>query len=174
MPRTGGSGSFSELTESAGGRDRPESGSVRVRRAQGRIVVDPLDTLLSSYDSRFRASHGPLRPEVSKVLFAFGQCIARRAEQTAAQLSERLPTVAHRHLVVSIPKKMGLRLRIQEDRRLFRRLARVITGVLRRHMSPTGCSPQMATSTPSSTGAPMNWPKPCVGLSCGRSFGGAS
>ena len=132
------------------------------------MVTDHLDTFLAGYEGRFQASHGPLRPEVEKVLFAFSQCgdpnlgvtlfkcprckislavpfscktricpscIARKAEQNAAQLGERLPPVAHRHLVISLPKKMALRLRLQEDRRLFRKLARVVTRVLRKHMT---------------------------------------
>ncbi|MBI3924476.1 MAG: transposase zinc-binding domain-containing protein [Armatimonadetes bacterium] len=29
---------------------------------------------MSCYESRFEATHGPLRPEVEKALFAFSQC----------------------------------------------------------------------------------------------------
>ena len=62
-------------------------------------------------------------------------CIARKAEQTSIQLVERIPQVDHRHLVISLPKKMGLRQRIQEDRRLFRELARTVNHTIRRHIA---------------------------------------
>ena len=52
----------------------------------------------------------------------------------AANLVERLPATAHRHLVVTIPRKAGLRLRIFEDPKLFRKLAQIIVRVLRRQM----------------------------------------
>ena len=61
-------------------------------------------------------------------------CAKRRAEEVAANLVERLPAVAHRHLVVTIPRKAGLRLRILEDPKLFRKLAQIIVRVLRRQM----------------------------------------
>jgi hypothetical protein len=133
-----------------------------------RIVTDHLETFLSSYESRFEASHGPLRPEAEKALRAFARCgdphdgvtlfrchecrialavpfscksricpscIARRAEETAIALEEKLPRVAHRHVVISLPKRMGLRLRVREDRRLFRKLGRIVVRVLRRHLA---------------------------------------
>ena len=61
-------------------------------------------------------------------------CAKRRAEEVAANLVERLPATAHRHLVVTIPRKAGLRLRIFEDPKLFRKLAQIIVRVLRRQM----------------------------------------
>ena len=61
-------------------------------------------------------------------------CAKRRAEEVAANLVERLPAVGHRHLVVTIPRKAGLRLRILEDPKLFRKLAQIIVRVLRRQM----------------------------------------
>jgi hypothetical protein len=61
-------------------------------------------------------------------------CAKRRAEEVAANLVERLPVVGHRHLVVTIPKKAGLRLRILEEPKLFRKLAQIIVRVLRRQM----------------------------------------
>ena len=38
-------------------------------------------------------------------------------------------------MVISLPKKMGLRQRIQEDRRLFRELARTVNHTIRRHIA---------------------------------------
>ena len=61
-------------------------------------------------------------------------CAKRRAEEVAANLVERLPATALRHLVVTIPRKAGLRLRIFEDPKLFRKLAQIIVRVLRRQM----------------------------------------
>ena len=61
-------------------------------------------------------------------------CAKRRAEEVAANLVERLPAIGHRHLVVTIPRKAGLRLRILEDPKLFRKLAQIIVRVLRRQM----------------------------------------
>ncbi len=61
-------------------------------------------------------------------------CIARRAEEVSADLVGRLLDVDHRHVVVSLPKTAGLRLRILEDRRLFRKLARLLHRILRKEM----------------------------------------
>lgn len=61
-------------------------------------------------------------------------CVKRRAEETAANLVERLPEVPHRHLVVTIPRKAGLRLRVLQDPKLFRKIAQIIVRVLRRQM----------------------------------------
>ena len=58
----------------------------------------------------------------------------RFPQEVAANLVERLPAVGHRHLVVTIPRKAGLRLRILEDPKLFRKLAQIIVRVLRRQM----------------------------------------
>ena len=61
-------------------------------------------------------------------------CAKRRAEETAANLVERLPEVSHRHVVVTIPRKAGLRLRVLQDPKLFRKIAQIIVRVLRRQM----------------------------------------
>jgi hypothetical protein len=61
-------------------------------------------------------------------------CVKRKAEEAAANLTERLPSVAHRHVVVTIPRKAGLRLRILQDPTLFRKVAQIIVRVLRRQM----------------------------------------
>ena len=47
---------------------------------------------------------------------------------------EKLPHVAYRHLVVTVPIKMGLRKRFRSDRRLLRAMARLIQRVLCRWM----------------------------------------
>lgn len=132
-----------------------------------RILVDHLEHFLSTYDSRFRHTYGPLKPYVEKTFGAlqlcgdpnYGvtrftcdgcgiqmgvafscktricpSCIKRRAEETAANLVERLPEVAHRHVVVTIPRKAGLRLRVLQDPKLFRKIARIVVRVLRRQM----------------------------------------
>lgn len=62
-------------------------------------------------------------------------CVKRRAEEMAANLTERLPEVAHRHIIFTIPRKAGLRLRILEDPKLFRKIAQIITRVLHRQMA---------------------------------------
>ena len=61
-------------------------------------------------------------------------CLKRRAEEVSADLVERLPPVGHRHIVITIPKLAGLRLRVLEDPTLFRKIARLITRVLRRQL----------------------------------------
>lgn len=61
-------------------------------------------------------------------------CVKRRAEETAANLVERLPAVPHRHVVITIPRKAGLRLRVLQDPKLFRKIAQIIVRVLRRQM----------------------------------------
>ena len=61
-------------------------------------------------------------------------CVKRRAAVLAANLVELLPEVGHRHIVFTIPRKAGLRLRILEDPKLFRKIAQIITRVLRRQM----------------------------------------
>ena len=132
-----------------------------------RILTDHLETFLSTYDSRFRHTYGPLKPYVEKNFGAlqlcgdpnFGvtkftcdgcgtqmgvpfscktrvcpSCVKRRAEETAANLVERLPDVPHRHIVITIPRKAGLRLRVLQDPKLFRKIAQIIVRVLRRQM----------------------------------------
>jgi Transposase zinc-binding domain len=53
-------------------------------------------------------------------------CLSRKAETRASHLSEVLPQVEHRHIVFGLPKKMGLRQRIQEDPKLLRKVTRLV------------------------------------------------
>jgi hypothetical protein len=132
-----------------------------------RILTDHLEPFLSTYDSRFRYTYGPLKPYVEKTFGALQlcgepnhgvtrftcdgcgtqmgvpfscktricpSCVKRRAEETAANLVERLPEVPHRHVVITIPRKAGLRLRVLQDPKLFRKIARIVVRVLRRQM----------------------------------------
>ena len=46
-------------------------------------------------------------------------CINRRAEVLSYSLAEKLPEGDYRHLVVTLPKKMGLRKRFQLGARVF-------------------------------------------------------
>jgi len=55
-------------------------------------------------------------------------CVNRRAECLSHSLAEKLPEGDDRHLVVTMPKKMGLRKRFQRDTRLHRQIGPV--GVL--------------------------------------------
>jgi Transposase zinc-binding domain/Putative transposase len=129
--------------------------------------VVAVSVFLSTHDSRFSHTYGPLKPYVEKTLGAlqlcgdpnFGvtrfkccgcgtemgvpfscktricpSCVKRKAEEAAANLIERLSQVDHRHIVITIPRKAGLRLRILQDPRLFRKIARIIVRVLRRQM----------------------------------------
>ena len=67
-------------------------------------------------------------------------CTNRRAECLSHSLAEKLPDGDYRHLVVTIPKKMGLRLRFQRDTRLHRQIARLVHRVISRWMaSQIGC-----------------------------------
>ncbi len=67
-------------------------------------------------------------------------CVNRRAEDVSHSLVEKLPHVAYRHLVVTVPIKMGLRKRFRSDRRLLRAMARLIQRVLCRWMpQQIGC-----------------------------------
>lgn len=61
-------------------------------------------------------------------------CAARRGEDLADALLAVLPKVPYRHLVVSIPKRMGLRERMREDPSLQPRLVRLATRMLAREM----------------------------------------
>ncbi|MEW6282188.1 MAG: transposase zinc-binding domain-containing protein, partial [Candidatus Eremiobacterota bacterium] len=61
-------------------------------------------------------------------------CASRRAEDVAEKLSELLPVVTYRHLVFTLPKKMGIRARFRQDRSLFRSTARLVTRLLTRWM----------------------------------------
>ena len=61
-------------------------------------------------------------------------CVKRRAEETATNLVERLPDVPLRHVVIAIPRKAGLRLRVLQDPKLFRKVAQIIVRVLRRQL----------------------------------------
>ena len=67
-------------------------------------------------------------------------CINRRAEVLSHSLAEKLPEGDYRHLVVTLPKKMGLRKRFQLDPRLHRQIGRVVHRVLTRWMArQVGC-----------------------------------
>lgn len=67
-------------------------------------------------------------------------CVSRRAEVLAHSLAEKLPEVDYRHLVITLPKKMGLRKRFQLDTRLHRQIGRLIHRVLTRWTaSQIGC-----------------------------------
>jgi len=62
-------------------------------------------------------------------------CINRRAEVLSHSLAEKLPEGDYRHLVVTLPKKMGLRKRFQLDTRLQRQIGRLVHRVITRWMS---------------------------------------
>ena len=67
-------------------------------------------------------------------------CINRRAEVLSHTLAEKLPEGDYRHLVVTLPKKMGLRKRFQLDTRLHRQIGRVVHRVITRWMArQIGC-----------------------------------
>ena len=67
-------------------------------------------------------------------------CVNRRAECLSQALAEKLPTGDYRHLVVTLPKKMGLRKRFQLNSRLHRQIGRLVHRVIRRWMaSQIGC-----------------------------------
>jgi hypothetical protein len=53
-------------------------------------------------------------------------CSNRRAEDVSDRLLEQLPKVTYRHVVVTLPMKMGLRKRLQQDPRLYRHVARLL------------------------------------------------
>jgi Transposase zinc-binding domain len=132
-----------------------------------RMVVDHFDTLVSGYDSRFRATHGRLRTDTENAFLSFQRCgdpnfgvvlfrcetcdvnlgvpfscksricpscLARKAEERSLQLSESVPEVDHRHIVVGFPKRMGLRQRIEEDPKLLRKLTRLVNQELSAHL----------------------------------------
>ena len=78
--------------------------------------------------------HSLARPACVPVAFN------RRAEVLSHSLTEKLPEGDHRHLVVTLPKKMGLRKRFQLDTRLHRQIGRVVHRVLTRWMArQVGC-----------------------------------
>lgn len=52
----------------------------------------------------------------------------------AEKLAELLPVVPYRHLVFTLPKKMGIRARFRQDRSLFRSTARLVSRLLTRWM----------------------------------------
>ena len=67
-------------------------------------------------------------------------CINRRAEVLSHSLAEKLPEGDYRHLVVTLPKKMGLRKRFQLDTRLHRQIGRLVHRVITRWMArQVGC-----------------------------------
>ena len=53
-------------------------------------------------------------------------CVNRRAEDLSHQLVERLPAQSYRHVVITFPKKMGLRKRFQQDPTLYRKFGRLL------------------------------------------------
>ena len=55
-------------------------------------------------------------------------CVNRRAEVLSHTLAEKLPDGDYRHLVVTLPQKMGLRKRFQLDTRLHRQIAKGVHG----------------------------------------------
>ncbi|MFA7483871.1 MAG: transposase, partial [Vulcanimicrobiota bacterium] len=61
-------------------------------------------------------------------------CLSRKAETRASHLSEVLPQVEHRHIVFGLPKKMGLRQRIQEDPKLLRKVTRLVNQTIAEHL----------------------------------------
>ena len=62
-------------------------------------------------------------------------CVNRRAECLSHALAEKLPEGDYRHLVVTLPKKMGLRKRFQRDTRLHRQIGRLVHRVIGRWMA---------------------------------------
>ena len=67
-------------------------------------------------------------------------CINRRAECLSSSLADKLPDGDYRHIVVTLPIKMGLRKRLQMDTRLHRHIGRLVHRVLGRWMlAQTGC-----------------------------------
>jgi hypothetical protein len=61
-------------------------------------------------------------------------CMSRRAEDLAVGLVEILPEVPYRHIVVTLPRLMGIRHRIREMPGLMRRVTRLAVGVLCRYL----------------------------------------
>ena len=53
-------------------------------------------------------------------------CVNRRAEDLSQSLVERLPPHGYRHIVITLPKKMGLRKRFLQDPTLYRQIGRLI------------------------------------------------
>ena len=68
-------------------------------------------------------------------------CVNRTSECLSHSLAEKLPEGDYRHLVVTLPKKMGLRKRFQLDTRLHRQIGRLVHRVLGRWMSLQGSRP---------------------------------
>ncbi|MBI3929601.1 MAG: transposase zinc-binding domain-containing protein [Armatimonadetes bacterium] len=67
-------------------------------------------------------------------------CMTRRAEDLAAGLGDVLPRVPYRHVVITLPRLMGIRHRIRETPRLLRRVTRLAMGVLSRYLArQVGC-----------------------------------
>ena len=61
--------------------------------------------------------------------------MSRRAEDLSEGLSEALPRVPYRHVVVTLPRLMGIRHRIREQPGLMRKLTRLAVGVLSRALA---------------------------------------
>ena len=61
-------------------------------------------------------------------------CMSRRAEDLSEGLGEALPRVPYRHVVITLPRLMGIRHRIRETPGLMRRVTRLAVGVLSRYL----------------------------------------
>ena len=99
------------------------------------LLVDHGEDFLQVNDSRYRESHGPLplsRPRSRKTR-VYPRCINRRAEVLSHSLAEKQPGGDYRHLVVTPPKKMGLRKRFQLGTRLHRQIGRPVHRVITRY-----------------------------------------
>ena len=77
-------------------------------------------------------------------------CANRRAEDLSHLLCEQLPEVTYRHVVVTFPRKMGLRKRFQQNPRLYRQTSRLIHRLLSRWMPKqvVGCEPTTGRALP--------------------------
>ena len=61
-------------------------------------------------------------------------CMSRRAEDLSEGLGDALPRVPYRHIVITLPRLMGIRHRIRETPGLMRRVTRLAVGVLSRYL----------------------------------------
>lgn len=61
-------------------------------------------------------------------------CMSRRAEDLSEGLGDALPRVPYRHVVITLPRLMGIRHRIRETPGLMRRITRLAVGVLSRYL----------------------------------------
>ncbi len=60
--------------------------------------------------------------------------MTRRAEDVALTLGDILLRVPYRHMVITLPRLMGIRHRVREDPTLLRRLVRLSVGVVTREL----------------------------------------